>query len=208
MVATDIRLVKTDLSDELLEHYLSCDIIAIDGEMMGLNLVRDRLCLVQIGDANNLVSLVQIDLDQKSAPNLKKLMESTKPLKVFHYARTDVTWLKYWLDIDVRNYFCTKVASRLARTYSDKHGLKDICKEITGKELNKNQQGSDWGAAELTSDQKKYAASDVTHLRDIYDKLTGMLKREGKMELAQRCMEHLAIYIELDLQGYQGVFEH
>jgi len=205
---SDIRLVKNDLSEDLLKHFLACDLIAIDGEMMGLNIVRDRLCLVQICDPNGRVVLVQIELNQKSAPNLKKLMESQTPLKVFHYARTDVTWLKYWLGIKTNNYFCTKVASKLARTYTDKHGLKDICKEITGKELNKNQQSSDWGSAELNNEQKKYAATDVIHLIEIYTKLTEMLSREGKTDLAKRCMEHIEIFTELDIQGYQGVFEH
>lgn len=208
MATTEIKLVKNDLSDEQLKHYLSVDMIAIDGEMMGLNIVRDRLCLVQIGDANNQVTLVQIELNQKSAPNLKKLMESQSPLKIFHYARTDVAWMKYWLDINVTNYFCTKVASKLARTYTDKHGLKDICKEVTGKELNKNQQSSDWGCPDLNGDQRKYAATDVIHLIEIHKKLTEMLEREGKTQLAERCMKHLGIYVDLDIQGYQGVFEH
>ncbi len=208
MVSSEIKLVKNDLDEELLQHYLGCEHIAIDGEMMGLNVVRDRLCLVQIGDEAGRISLVQIERGQTEAPNLKKLMESSSPLKIFHYARTDVCWLKYWLGIKTKNYFCTKVASKIARTYTDKHGLKDICKEIIGKELNKNQQSSDWGSPDLNGDQRKYAATDVIHLITIYRKLMEMLNREGKTQLALECMQHIDIFVDLDIGGYQGVFEH
>ncbi len=205
----EITLSKSDLTDDQLNLYLNSEFIAIDCEMMGLNIVRDRLCLVQIMDTTGKVTLVQIEKEQKSAPNLKKLLESdSQPLKLFHFARTDVAWLKYWLGISVQNYYCTKVASKLARTYSDKHGLKDICKEITGIDLNKNQQSSDWGNFDLNNDQKKYAATDVLHLIPIYKKLNEMLIREGKQDLALRAMKHINIFVEFDIGGYQGVFDH
>lgn len=202
-----ISISKQDLSDNALAYYLSQEIISIDCEMMGLNIRRDRLCMVQIGDANKQAVLVQIELGQKQAPNLKKLLESSN-LKLFHYARTDLAWLKEWLGIDVNNFFCTKVASKLARTYSDKHGLKELCKEVTGKEMNKNQQASDWGQDEVSKEQMQYAADDVFHLVTIYTKLKEMLVREGKWDLALECCKQIPLYSRLDTLGYHGVFEH
>ncbi len=204
----DIELVKEDLSDELLDFYSHQKLLALDGEMMGLNIVRDRLCLVQLCSEDAKTTLIQISQNQKHAPKLQQLLENPEITKVFHYARTDVAWLKYWLNIQVRNYFCSKVASKLARTYTDKHGLKDICKEIIGKELNKNQQSSDWGAEHLNQDQKKYAATDVIHLIEIYHNLNKMLRREGRLDLALRAMQHLDIFVDLDIGGFSGVFEH
>lgn len=208
MAQQQLKLFQQDLDERTLNHYLGEKLIAIDCEMMGLNVVRDRLCLVQIGDKDKQVSLVQIAQGQTQSPNLKKLLESTQTLKIFHYARTDLAWLKYWLGIEVANVFCTKIASKLARTYTDKHGLKDICKEVLGKELNKNQQSSDWGNKELTSDQKQYAANDVLHLIEIYNKLNEMLAREGKLDLASKCIGFAHTMSELDTLGYQGVLDH
>ncbi len=203
-----IRLTKSDLSESDLEYYLSKTLIAIDCEMMGLNVHRDRLCLVQIGDEDKEVVLVQILQGQSKAPNLKKLLESNKVRKIFHYARTDLSWLKAWLGISVKNIFCTKIASKLARTYTDKHGLKDTCKEILGKELNKNQQASDWGCDDINKDQMQYAANDVLHLIPLYQHLTMMLEREKRLDLAEQCINFVEVLAELDTLGYQGVLEH
>ncbi len=203
-----IKLALGDLTAEQLAYYLARDIIAVDCEMMGLNIHRDRLCLIQIGDADKVITLVQIELGQKKAPNVKKLMEAKTPIKLFHFARTDVAWLKYWLGIEVNNIFCTKIASKLARTYSDKHGLKDLCKEVTGKELNKNQQSSDWGNLDINKDQIQYAANDVINLIEVYTKLKVMLEREGRMELALKCSKFVPILAEMDTLGYQAVLEH
>jgi ribonuclease D len=208
MPQTQVKLYKKDLDQRALDNFLGTNIISIDCEMMGLNVARDRLCLVQISDRDRNVALVQIEKNQRSAVNLKKLLEQEGIIKLFHYARTDLAWLKYWLDIRVANVFCTKIASKLARTYTDKHGLKDLCKEVLGKELNKNQQGSDWGIEELSADQKQYAAYDVIHLFEIYDKLKSMLERENKMLLARSCVEFTHTLAELDSLGYVGVLEH
>ncbi len=203
-----ITLIKSDLDEKQLEYYLARDVIAVDCEMMGLNIHRDRLCLVQIGDTDKFITLVQIELGQKKAPNLKKLMEAKTPIKLFHFARTDVAWLQFWLNIEVNNIFCTKIASKIARTYTDKHGLKDLCKEITGKELNKNQQSSDWGDLNINKDQIQYAANDVINLIEVYTKLKVMLEREGRMELALKCSKFVPVFAEMDVLGYQQVFEH
>lgn len=208
MSSPQIKLVKGDLEIDELNYYLSKDIIAIDCEMMGLNPQRDRLCLVQIGDANKKITLVQVAKGQKEANNLKTLLESKSTMKLFHYARTDVTWLKYWLDIQVQNFFCTKIASKLARTYTDKHGLKDLCKELTGKEMNKNQQSSYWGNETYTKEQIEYAANDVVHLHAIYDYLKNILDREGKYNLALTCCNFVPVFADLDYYGYQGVLDH
>lgn len=207
MSATQTKVLQEDLDAKQLEHYLSKDAIAVDCEMMGLNINRDRLCLVQIGDDSKIVTLVQINKGQSKAPRLKKLLESANT-KIFHYARTDLAWLKFYLGIEVTNIFCTKVASKLARTYTDKHGLKDLCKEVIGKELNKQQQASDWGADVINKDQIKYAAADVLHLHDARDKLTKMLEREGRYHLAQAAFEFLPVLAEMDSLGYSNVLEH
>jgi ribonuclease D len=208
MPAMKIKLVKNDLAEEDLEHYLDQELLAIDCEMMGLNPHRDRLCMVQLCDDGGRAILVQISLGQKSAPNLKKLFESSKVLKLFHYARTDLVWLKKYLGIQVENVFCTKVASKLARTYSDKHGLKELTKEIIGKDMNKQQQSSDWGDSEINKDQVQYAASDVQYLIPIYRKLRIMLERESRYKLALSCIEFLPVIAELDELGYLNVLEH
>lgn len=176
--------------------------------MMGLNVHRDRLCLVQLGDEDRNVTLVQIEQGQKEAPNLKKLLEAEQTTKLFHYARSDVAWLKEWLGIIVAPVFCTKIASKLARTYTDRHGLKDLCKEVIGKELNKNQQSSDWGSVTISDDQKQYAANDVLHLHALHKKLSAMLEREGKLDYAKKCHNFIAVMADLDSMGYSNVMEH
>ena len=208
MASNNIKLFENDLDQESLEHYLNQEQIAVDCEMMGLNIKRDRLCLVQIGDEKQKISLVKIAQGQQDAPNLKKLFEEDKVLKLFHYARTDLAFLKYYLDINVEKVFCTKVASKLARTYTDKHSLRELTKEIVGKELRKDQQTSDWGAATLTPEQIKYAANDVVHLIEIYKELRKMLVRESKLQLAHDCSDFILTFSELDIAGYKDLFEH
>lgn len=206
--APQVHLSKKDLTDEELGFYLSKEVIAVDAEMMGLNIQRDRLCLVQIGDENRKITLVQIASGQDDAPNLRKLMESPDVLKLFHYARTDVAFMKHWLNINVTNFFCTKIASKIARTFTDKHSLREITKEILGKDISKAQQCSDWGVDDLSKDQINYAATDVYYLIPLYENLREMLERENKFELAKNCANFVSTLAELDIYGYNGVLEH
>jgi ribonuclease D len=183
--------------------------IAIDTETLGLNPHRDRLCLVQLSDGDGSAALVQVS-EPYDAPELKRLLTDESVLKIFHYGRFDIAVLKYFLGVTAKPVYCTKIASKLARTYTDKHGLKDICRELLGIELSKQQQSSDWGAAELTPDQLNYAASDVLYLHALKDRLDGMLKREGRDQLARACFEFLPTRVELDLQGWaeMDIFAH
>ena len=208
MVQSNITLLENDLDEKALNHYLSKDVIAIDCEMMGLNITRDRLCLIQIGDENQRINLVKIDQGQEQAPNLKKLLESKDVLKLFHFARTDLAFLSYYLDISVDSVFCTKIASKLVRTYTDRHSLRELTKEIIGKDLKKDQQTSDWGSDKLSPEQIKYAANDVVHLIEIYKNLKYMLERENKFELAQKCSSFIPTMAHLDIIGYKDTFEH
>ena len=203
----NIQLLKEDLSKELLEHYLSCKLIAVDCEMMGLNPIRDRLCLVQISDDVDKVTLVKIEPNVKS-PNLKKLFEDQNVKKIFHFARTDLAFLYHWLQIDLKNVFCTKSASKLIRTYTDKHSLKDLLKEILNTDIDKNSQLTDWGREELTKEQIKYAAGDVLYLIPAYHKLIELLKRENRLEIAEEANRFLPTLSKLDLLGYSDFFAH
>ena len=206
----NIQLLKQDLTDELLKHYSSSKLLAVDCEMMGLNPFRDRLCLVQMCDESQKVTLVKIEALQKApkAPNLKKLFENSEIRKIFHFGRTDLTFLYHWLDIDLENIFCTKVASRLIRTFTDKHSLKDLLKELLNADIDKNNQLTDWGAPELTKDQIKYAANDVVYLIPAYEKLLELLKREGRLEIAEKACKFLPTLAKLDLLGYTDFFAH
>jgi ribonuclease D len=202
----NIRLHKGDLPTNLSLG----SVVAVDTETMGLNPRRDRLCLVQLSGGDGNCELVQIPQGSHQAPNLTRLMEDPAVLKIFHFARFDVTALKQGLGIDCRPIYCTKIASRLVRTFTDRHGLKDLCKDLLGIELSKQQQSSDWGAAELTSEQLRYAASDVLHLHALRQKLEAMLVREGRSELAQSCFAFLPTRAELDLGGWDepDIFAH
>lgn len=184
--------------------------VAVDTETMGLNPHRDRLCLVQLSAGDNSAHLVQFTGGDYSAPRLKALLANPAVLKIFHFARFDIAVLKAYLGVVTAPLYCTKVASKLARTYTDRHGLKDLASELAGVELSKQQQCSDWGAAELTQQQLQYAASDVLHLHTIKERLDAMLKRENRLELAQRCFDFLAVRADLDLLGFEGmdIFEH
>lgn len=178
-------------------------VVAVDGEMMGLNPFRDRLCLVQLSSGDGNAHLVHFADRDFSAPNLKKLLADKNVLKIFHVAVTDVAVMKQWLGVRVAPVFCTKVAARLARTYTDRNGMKDLIKEVLGIDFAKGpQQTSDWGAPELTEEQKSYAADDVLYLHKLRDRLVELLKRENRMELAQGCFDFIPYRAELDLGGW------
>ena len=181
------------------------DSVAVDTETQGLDLGRDRLCVVQLSEGNGVCHLVQMRAGEYDAPNLKALMADTAVTKIFHFARFDLAILKRYLDVTVSPIFCTKIASKLVRTYTDRHGLKDVTRELLNIELSKEQQSSDWAANELSKDQLKYAASDVLNLHDIRDKLQAMLIREGRLELAQACFDFLPTRAQLDLNGWEDV---
>lgn len=193
---------------DLPEGRLTSKIVAIDTETLGLNPYRDRLCLVQLSDGDGTAALVQVDGSE--APVLKRLLADESVLKLFHFARFDVAVLNHFFGVMSGPVYCTKIASKLARTYTDKHGLKDICRELLGVEISKQQQSSDWGAPELTQEQLNYAASDVLYLHALRDRLDAMLKREGRKHLAQACFEFLPTRAELDLKGWaeMDVFAH
>ncbi len=184
--------------------------IAVDTEAMGLNNMRDRLCVVQLSDGKGDVHLVQIDPATFQAPNLVALMEDRSRVKLFHFARFDLSIMNYYLGADVYPVYCTKIASKLSRTYTDRHGLKDLCRELLGVEISKHQQSSDWGAETLTEDQIAYAASDVLHLHALRDKLNVMLAREGRAEIAESCFSFLPARAVLDLMGWENtdIFAH
>ncbi len=184
--------------------------IAVDTETMGLHPGRDKLCLVQISDGDGSAHLVQLNRETYNAPNLKKLMTDPKIVKIFHFARFDIAAMKAYLGITCAPVYCTRTASKLTRTYTDKHGLRDVCRELLGVELNKHQQSSDWGADKLSEEQLAYAANDVLHLHALQDKFDAMLEREGRVELARKCFEFLPVRAELDLAGWANsdIFEH
>lgn len=209
MTLQDFQIFEHDLSDQALSAYSQANAIAVDTETMGLVPQRDRLCLVQLCDSAGQVSVLRIVRGQTAAPNLQRLLEDERILKVFHFARFDVGTLRHHLDIAVNPVFCTKIASKLARTYSPKHGLKDVVQELEQVELDKAAQSSDWGnAANLSEAQLRYAANDVRYLLSVQRKLTQMLEREERWELAQACFACLPTIVSLDLLQYPNVFEH
>ena len=184
--------------------------VAIDTETLGLKPARDKLCLVQISTGDGNAVLVQMDRTKYDAPNLKALLTNAKVLKIFHFARFDVAVLKQYLDVDTAPLFCTKIASKLVRTYTDRHGLKELVRELLGIDLNKLQQSSDWGAHSLTDAQKAYAAEDVVYLHELKQRLEQRLEREGRTGLARSCFEFIPTRTALDLQGWseEDVFAH
>ena len=185
------------------------NIVAIDTETMGLNPARDRLCLIQLSSGNGTCHLVKIIDLRKKPKNLIKLLNNVKVQKIFHFARFDVAVLKHTYGINIKNIYCTKIASKLARTYTDKHGYKDLCRELLNETISKVEQSSDWGG-KLSKDQKEYAASDVLHLHKIKKKLDAILKRENRIYLANSCFEFISHRTDLDLNGWQDVdiFKH
>ncbi len=184
--------------------------VAIDTETLGLNPHRDKLCLVQLSSGDGNAHLVQLDRGNYDAPNLKALLEDLNILKIFHFARFDVAVLKTYLGVDVAPVYCTKIASKLVRTYTDRHGLKELVREIVGVDLSKQQQSSDWGLPVLSDAQKQYAASDVLYLHELKLRLDQMLKREDRAELADACFKFLSTRTALDLGGWpdQDIFAH
>lgn len=184
--------------------------VAIDTEAMGLNNHRDRLCLVQLSGGDGEAHLVQIAPGKVSAPNLKALVADSKTTKLFHFARFDVGILQHNLSVDIKNVYCTKIASRLCRTYTDKHSLATLCRDLLGVELNKQQQSTDWGQDKLTKEQLVYAADDVLYLHGIRTILDEMLKREGRTKLAQACFDFLPHRAKLDIEGWPDtdIFAH
>ncbi len=184
--------------------------LAVDTEAMGLNNKRDRLCVVQVSDGQGDAHLVKFAPGQYNAPNLVKLLTDPARTKIFHFARFDLSIMRQYLGIRLNPVYCTRTASRLARTYTDRHGYKDICRELLGIDISKQQQSSDWGADTLSPEQIEYAASDVHHLHKLKAKLETMLAREGRTELAQSCFNFLPYRAELDLAGWENedLFAH
>ena len=201
-----ITLHKGDLPDGLSFG----DSVAVDSETMGLRPQRDRLCLVQLSSGDGTAHLVQFAQGSHDAPNLRALLVDPRVTKIFHYARFDVAVMQAYLGVITTPVYCTKIASKLVRTYTDRHGLKDLCRELLGIDLSKQQQSSDWGAATLSEEQKRYAASDVLHLHQIRGILDSRLDREGRSAMAQACFEFLATRAQLDLIGYgdEDIFSH
>jgi ribonuclease D len=200
---------EEDLDEEWQQLYGGCQALAVDTEAMGLVHGRDRLCLVQICDAADNVCCIRLTRGQVAAPRLKELFENPAIEKVFHFARFDVAALAQNLAIEVTPIFCTKIASRLARTYSPRHGLKDVVNELVGVELDKQAQSSDWGRVEELSDQQlAYAAGDVRWLLAARDRLDLMLRREDRWDLAQRCFACIPVFASLDRQRFGAIFEH
>ncbi|MEY4370566.1 MAG: hypothetical protein RIQ48_275 [Pseudomonadota bacterium] len=201
-----VKIHKNDLPNNLdLGKF-----VAIDTETMGLDYKRDPLCLVQISAGNEEVHLIQINRKNFKADNLKKILEDDTIKKIFQFARFDLAVLNYYLKAEINNVYCTKIASKIGRTYTDKHGLKDLCKELLNIELSKQMQSSDWGAETLTEQQINYAASDVLYLHKIKEELDKILIRENRMELAEHCFKFLKHRVTLDLAGWnnQDIFAH
>jgi ribonuclease D len=199
---------QNDLSETVI---LKGD-LAVDTETMGLNPLRDRLCVVQIADAEGDVHLVHFTQGTFDAPRLKAVLSDPERTKIFHFARFDVATLLHHLDIVAAPLFCTKIASKLVRTYTDRHGLKALCHELLGLEMKKEQQSSDWGHTSLTKEQQNYAAGDVLHLHRLRAILQGRLQREDRLDMAQRCFEFLPTRVQLDLMGWgdgqDDIFHH
>ncbi|MCR8539154.1 MAG: ribonuclease D [Prochlorococcus marinus CUG1439] len=205
----NIDFLYNDLNEDLYKLYRNSSYLAIDTEAMGLIHGRDRLCLVQICNEFKKTSCIKIELNTNSSPHLKALLENEKITKIFHYARFDLAALKCNLGINTKNIFCTKIASKLARTYTNKHGLKDLINELLGIELDKSAQSSDWGSNEdLTINQLDYAANDVRYLIEAMHKLKVILQRENRYELAKKCFKTVSVHADLDILRFSNIFEH
>jgi ribonuclease D len=201
-----VHLHKGDLPDDLDLG----PIVAVDSETLGLSLVRDALCVVQLSSGDGDAHVVQLDRKTYDCPNLKVLLANERVEKIFHFGRFDIAMFQRDLGVTTRPVFCTKIASKLVRTYTDRHGLKDVTRELVGIDLSKQQQSSDWGADELSPAQLDYAASDVLHLHELKNKLTDMLIREGRLEMAEACFDFLPWRARLDLSGWDetDIFAH
>ena len=194
---------------DLPTSFKTSNIIALDSETMGLNPKRDKLCLVQISNGDEVCNLVKIDLSNKKPLNLIKILKNNKIQKIFHFARFDVAVFKHNFKINIKNIYCTKIPSKLVRTYTDKHGYKDLCSELLGKSISKTEQSSDWGG-ELPKEQQRYAATDVLYLHKLKDKLDMMLSREKRSKLAKACFDFIQYRTDLDITGWseQDIFKH
>jgi len=203
-----IELYQDDLPGD--HPFTATDAIAVDTETMGLKTHRDRLCLVQLSGGDGNAVLVQFSAGRYDAPNLKALLGETSVQKIYHYARFDLAAIRKYLGVWAEPVFCTKIASKLVRTYTDRHGLKDLCKELLDVDLSKEKQSSDWGAGELTAAQQAYAACDVLYLHRLRDRLNTRLEREHRRELAEACFGFLRARAELDLAGWpdEDIFAH
>ncbi|MEM0899411.1 MAG: ribonuclease H-like domain-containing protein [Pseudomonadota bacterium] len=208
MANANIRLHSGDLSDEVMDHYTGD--VAIDCETLGLNPHRDRLCVVQLSPGDGTADVVQISSGQKKASNIVKLLRDRKKRKIFHYGRFDIAVLQHTFSVTTNPVFCTKIASKLTRTYTDRHGLKDVTRELVGVDLSKQQQSSDWGAEKLSDAQLEYAASDVLHLHALMDAFNERLEREGRTKEAEACFQFLPTRAKLDLMGWpdNDIFAH
>ena len=196
--------------DDLAEGVKFQNSVAVDSETLGLRPERDPLCLVQLSSGDGTAHLVQLNRENYNAPNLKKILSDKKCQKIFHFARFDVAVLKKYLNIDCEPIYCTKIVSKLVRTYTDKHGLKDLCKELINVDLSKQQQSSNWGAKELTEDQKLYAASDVLYLHQLKDILDQELLKLDRKDIADQCFSFIKTRVDLDLKGWPDIdiFSH
>ena len=200
----DIKLHKKDLPDEIVFS----DKIAIDCEFTGLNIERDRLCLLQISSGKNDAHIIQLDKDNYNAPNLKKILENKNINKLFHFARADLLFIKKYLGINIQNVNCTKIMSKIARSYSDKHGLKDLIKEFIGIDVSKQLQSSDFGG-ELSERQLKYCAQDVIYLHKIYNSLKKILERENRIEIYDKTIKFINTRVELDFASFkEDIWSH
>jgi ribonuclease D len=210
------EIVRSDLTEEQLQAYLAAPSVAVDTETMGLQLLRDRLCVVQLCDRAGRATLVQMPREvldptrppASRAPRLKRLLEEPKVLKLFHFARFDVAAVRHYLGIEVDPLYCTRTASKLVRTYTDRHGLKDIALELLDVELNKAVRHTDWSSPDLRPEQVRYAISDVTLLHALMDKLDDMLRREERLPLSRECFRAIPLLARLDLLQYDLLFEH
>ena len=200
-----INLYNGDLPDDIKIS----NSVAFDSETMGLNPKRDKLCLVQLSNGDEICHLVKIDLIKKKPRNLINVLKNNKIQKIFHFARFDITVFKHNFKINIKNIYCTKIASKLVRTYTDKHGYKDLCNELLNKNISKSEQSSDWGG-DLTKEQQKYAATDVLYLHKIRDKLDKMLIREKRVKLAKACFDFIEHRTDLDISGWaeHDIFKH
>ena len=197
-------------NNDLPENIAFGNSVAVDTETMGLNPLRDRLCLVQLSNGKGICHLVKFQLNYKKPKNLNKILKNKKIVKIFHFARFDVAFLKHNFKINIKNIYCTKIASKLARTFTNKHGYKDLCKELLNVQISKNEQTSDWGKSKLSASQQKYAATDVFYLHKIKDELDKMLKRENRTDLSKKCFDFIRYRTDLDLKGWnnQDIFSH
>lgn len=184
--------------------------VAVDTETLGLKTLRDKLCLVQLSAGDGTAHIVQLDRETYEAPNLKKLLGDRNVVKIFHYARFDVAVIAHYLRVHCSPLWCTKIGSKLARTYTDRHGLKDLCRELLSVDLFKQQQSSDWGADELSDAQLQYAASDVLYLHQLQLELTKILEREGRLDMAMACFDFVLVRAAMDIAGWEDmdIFSH